>query len=114
MTSSSGGFTWQEKIAAELEAIGGPEKRKGRGKPILFAANDAITPLVTAAAEMRGCSLTSYVRRATFAMIAHDLGLEVSGLTALDPRVGPKGASTVYSDPGGTMYGPWRITGVDL
>ena len=66
--------------------------------------------LVTAA-RRRGISISGYIRRATLAVVAMDLGLEATDLFELDSAITPIGrvGSKPTKDLDGALYGRWEV-----
>lgn len=63
------------------------------------------------AAKARGISISGYIRRATLAHVAMDLGMEATDLFALDLAITPIGrrGSLPDRDLDGEMYGRWEV-----
>lgn len=70
-------------------------------------------PFLIRAARQRGLSLSSYVRRATLAFVALDLGLDQVDLFKLDAALSPFGqGGNPWSrefDLDGEIYGSWEV-----
>lgn len=60
------------------------------------------------ASRQRRLSPAAYVRRATMAMICHDLGVPLSEAVKHDPRMSRENGYPVL-DESGTGFGPWEI-----
>lgn len=104
-------FNWRDVIQADLEAL--PTAKD----PV--RTDDLTTQVVLRApigqklieqAEKRGVSRASYVKRAVMAMLALDLGVRLSTLTAVDPKV-VRGTGFPIQDERGTAFGPWELEG---
>jgi len=109
---------WRENALARVRA----RQRKTRvstkrNNPTCISYDDPFRVFLNEAADRRDISISAYIRRATAAFIAHDLGLpftEVVRHTAMPkPRNPvqmefPKGLS--YDD--GRGMGPWLIEGL--
>lgn len=63
------------------------------------------------AARKRGISLSGYIRRATMAVVAMDLGLEARDLFGLDAAITPIGriGAPPTRDLDGELYGRWEV-----
>lgn len=72
---------------------------------------DAAYLLLRRCALEREIAVASYIRRATYAMMAHDLGVAVTDLLADDPRV-QRYTGAVISDAEGVKFGSWQIEGL--
>lgn len=69
--------------------------------------------LVKRAAEKRGMSMSSYVRRSAMAFVCFDLGLDWRETMAGDRGAAKIGKSYVEGgETGGDGFGPWRIEGL--
>jgi hypothetical protein len=70
-------------------------------------------PFLVRAAKARGISISGYIRRATLAHVAADLGMDPLDLFALDAAITPIGrrGAPPSRDLDGILYGDW---GVDL
>lgn len=63
------------------------------------------------AARLRGISISGYIRRATMALVAMDLGLEPRELFEKDIAIAPIGrrGATASKDLDGELYGRWEV-----
>lgn len=70
-----------------------------------------VHPFLVKAAQKRGISLAGYIRRATLALIAMDLGLNLRDLLELDAAVTPigKNGTLPTKDLDGELYGTWEV-----
>lgn len=68
-------------------------------------------PFLVRAARARGISISGYIRRATLAMVALDLGLEATDLFELDVAIAPIGRTgeKPSRDLDGALYGRWEV-----
>lgn len=70
-----------------------------------------VHPFVVRAARQRNISLAGYIRRATLALAAMDLGMEVEELLELDAAVTMfgNGGAKPSKDLDGKRHGLWRV-----
>ena len=97
-------------MKAAINAL--PTSRTGKAQNLVKTQTDfRVGPFgaVVLAAQGRKMSLSSYMRRAIYAMAAHDLGLPVSDLISRDPRVARETGFAI-DDPDGVKFGPWGIS----
>lgn len=100
---------WREIVSAEVDAIPSVKQRGAAG--IAQQGTDFRAPvheMLIARARERRIAPGSYVRRATMAMLAHDLNLPLSYLLELDPRMSRETGFGVR-DREGTAFGRWEI-----
>jgi hypothetical protein len=73
-------------------------------------------PFLVEAARKRGISLTGYIRRATMAHVAMDLGLEAVDLFDKDLSIAPIGrrGGPPTKDLDGERYGRWEVQPHDV
>lgn len=107
MTDSSSSGRWREVILDELDA-----QPAGRAVATVgLAYPPHWSPLLIAAAEKRGLSLSAYVRRAAFAFVVSDLGLDWIELMRDEPRIRQLGEFSADPERAeGFGYGAWKIT----
>lgn len=67
--------------------------------------------LVGRAARGRRMTVESYLRRAAYAMAAHDLDIPVTDILEIDPSV-TRRESVVVQDADGSRFGSWEIEGL--
>lgn len=83
------------------------------GRELNVTAGKTLKAAVGEAAEKRGMSRTSYMRRAIAAFVAHDLGTTPAKLLEDGPRAAPSGTTLPPKDAppedGVTGFGPWKI-----
>lgn len=72
-----------------------------------------VAPLLAKAAELRGMSVSAYLRRAGLAFVAADLGIPLEDLLRNEPatRLRTEGPKTNRSD-AGEGHGLWKIGGL--
>lgn len=83
-----------------------PERPERLGSSVQLSRR--VYKTIARAATARRMHLSSYIRRAAYAMAAKDLGIPLSDILALDPYVSRETGHRV-SDPKGTKFGPWEI-----
>lgn len=96
-------------LEADIDAL--PRARRNARRGAVRADFDIpIAPFsaIRAAANGRRLSTMAYIKRAAYAMAAADLGLSVTDLLALDPRVARENGFAV-EDPAGTKFGSWDV-----
>lgn len=113
-----GGADWRSTLKDQVAATASAAEGKGissvyRISRVAFSVD--AHPFLRRAAEKRGISLSGYIRRATMAFVARDLGLPARDLFELDAapvpfdqtrRNWPRGH--VPKDLDGEMYGTWE------
>lgn len=99
-----------ETLRAEIAAL--PAKRGSRGTVVTTDFLSGAYGRVIAAAKARRMSVPAYIRRATYAMAAHDLGIDVLDLLRDDPRCSRENGVAI-PDPEGVKYGPWSISSLN-
>lgn len=102
-------INWRDAVAADVDAL--PERRSTTPKDSTKVTVDfrgGVYGFLLEAARSRRLSVAAYVRRATMAMVAHDIGAGVRALTRLDPRMSRENGFGV-SDPEAEIFGPWEI-----
>lgn len=107
---------WEERLLAMVRD--GKEstvrgKNKSRPSRLYAVCDEEMTALVTAAARRRGLTVSAYIRRATSAFVAQDLGLPFEDVVRFGPRATPFGqtvtAKTGITNDDGTGYGSWKV-----
>lgn len=96
-------------LEADIDAL--PRTRRSeRVNAVRMDVDFLLAPysIIRAAAHERRLSVTAYVRRATYAMACHDLGIPLSEALTRDPRVARENGFGV-DDPEGTIFGSWEI-----
>lgn len=105
---------WQQRIldgltvrAAEANARSYGTSATNRISRVGFSTD--VHPYFVRAAQGRGISLSGYIRRATLAMVARDLGMDPVDLFMLDTAIAPIGrrGDTPTKDLDGALYGTW-------
>lgn len=69
-------------------------------------------PYLVRAAQARGMSISGFIRRATMAVVAADLGIDPEEIFLLDTPVTPPGLSGRWQstrDLDGELFGQWRF-----
>jgi hypothetical protein len=68
-------------------------------------------PFLVEAARKRGISISGYIRRATMALVAMDLGLQATDLFEKDIAITPIGrrGAPPSRDIDGALYGRWEV-----
>jgi hypothetical protein len=89
----------REVLRAEIAAL--PGRKGSRGTTVAVDFRSGAYGALIAAAKARRMSVPAYIRRAAYAMAAHDLGIDVRDLFVRDPRVSRE-----------TKFGSWAITGL--
>lgn len=105
----SGPPNWRDMVRADVAAL--PDSRRPRESDLVKATTDfrlGAHTAVTQAARLRGVTVAAYLRRAAYAMAAHDLGLGLHELTSRDDRMA-NGTGYSIPDPHGTRFGVWEI-----
>lgn len=97
---------WLESILADVAALPESAERSDVTQGTTMAPE--VHKMLVKRARERRISPASYVRRATMAMLAVDLGIPFSDLLALDPRM-TRETGYAVTDPDGTAFGPWEI-----
>lgn len=100
---------WRDSVRAALDSV--PDARQNRRRGAEAVTTDFLPGgygAIVRAAKARRLSLAAYVRRAAYAMAAHDLGLPLSDLIDRDPRMS-RDTGFAVEDPDGTKFGPWEI-----
>lgn len=107
---------WRELMRDQLNVTAEERiaRQRDHGKAISisrvgFAA--AVQPLLVAAAQRRGISIAGYIRRATMAFVAHDLGLDPVDIFEQDMAPSPYARGGMHSskDLDGELFGQWKV-----
>lgn len=108
---------WREIVRDQLNVRATERvaaRQRDHGKPIVtsrtgFAA--AVQPLLVEAARRRGISIAGYIRRATMAFVAKDLGLDPIEVFAQDMAPAPyqRGGAHSDRDLDGKRFGQWKV-----
>ena len=73
----------------------------------------AVHPFLVRAAQLRGISISGYIRRATMARVGADLGIDPVELFQMDSAITPlgKGGNPRHPDRDldGALYGRWEV-----
>jgi len=118
-----GGASWRDVIRDQVavQAANTREKSNGSSATIrLSRAHFSVEahPFLVQAAQRRGISISGYVRRATMARVAADLGIDPIELFKLDSAITPLGQGGNPRHPDrdldGALYGRWEVGCDDL
>lgn len=100
---------WRDIARADIDAL--PQSRRPREADLVKASTDFRLGAVSAvqqAAAARGVTLSAFIRRAAYAMAAHDLGIGITELTSRDDRMA-NASGVSMPDPRGDRFGEWEI-----
>lgn len=105
---------WQQRILDGLEVRAAEANSRSYGTSATnrisrVGFSTAAHPYLVRAAQGRTISLSGYIRRATLAMVARDLGMDPKVLFELDAAIAPidrRGAPPT-KDLDGELYGTW-------
>lgn len=109
---------WQDRVLESVFSRPLPKvssNRKGRqaGNHLTLTVGQNFKDLVKLAAEQRGVSTVTYMRRSVAAFIAHDLNITIGDVLGDGPRPQAWGKSGVSRhdapEETGEGYGPWKI-----
>lgn len=105
---------WRDLVRDQLEVSKAQARKSTTGSPVAVSRvgfAPAVQPFLVAAAKRRGISIAGYIRRATMAFVARDLGLDPIQLFELDLAPAPygKGGSDAIRDLDGTVFGSWKV-----
>ena len=102
-------LNWRDIVRADVEGLPESKPSVSEGSAQLQAEiRKPIYALLVERAAERRISVPTYVRRATMAMLAHELGIPFGEFTAIDPRV-TRDTGYPVQDPGGDAFGKWEI-----
>lgn len=107
---------WREivadQIAVKANEAKATQKRDHGQRPAISRVGfaPAVMPMLIRAARERGISIAGYIRRATMAFVAKDLGIDPVELFAADMAPSPYGQGGMQSDRDldGSRYGTWK------
>lgn len=100
---------WRDVVKADVESLPTAKARSAGGAlQITSDMMPGVHRLLVKAAMDRRLSLSAYVRRATMAMIAQDLGRPLAELVTMDPRMSRETGYPIRDDDG-TAFGVWEI-----
>ena len=108
---------WREIVADQLTVAAknrAAQQRRDHGtRPSIsrVGISPKVMPLLVRAARLRNISLAGYIRRATMAFVAHDLGLNPVEIFEQDMAPSPYGRGGMFSDKDldGALYGQWKV-----
>jgi hypothetical protein len=110
------GATWRDLISglASAQSLDVATRNKGASDTAHISRVGflrAAHHFLVLAARKRGISLSGYIRRATLAVVAMDLGLEATDLFELDAGITPIGrvGAKPSKDLDGKLYGRWEV-----
>lgn len=109
------GADWRSMIKDQVAVKAADTRERNRGASqtanisrVGFSAN--VQPHLVRAAKRRGISISGYIRRATMAVVAMDLGFKATDLFDSDVMITPVGRNGAPSkDLDGTLYGRWEV-----
>lgn len=99
----------RDTLRAEIAAL--PTRRASDPPNAAAVSVDMLLPaysVVIEAAKARRMSIPAFVRRAAYAMAAHDLDIDLVAVLARDPRL-TRDTGFAIVDPDGTKLGVWEI-----
>ena len=110
--------SWRDRLRDQAE-VNAAETRKNHAGASQTANisrvgfSSLVHPFLVRACRQRGISVAGYIRRATLARVAADLGLTATDLFALDVGITPIGriGSRPTKDLDGALYGRWEVDG---
>lgn len=97
---------WQQRLEDAMEQASMPRYLVQAQLP------EEYRPLVTRAAAMRGIPVGAYARRALFAFIAYDLGIDFLELAVAEPAI-VESEGLPPRKLRGKGFGSWRIRKLD-
>ena len=112
------GTGWRDIIRDQVAAQAQETREKTRASSadirlsrIHFAV--AVHPFLVRAAQLRGISISGYIRRATMVRVGADLGIDPVELFQMDSAITPlgKGGNPRHPDRDldGALYGRWEV-----
>jgi len=109
------GASWRDMVKDQVAVKAAETREKHNGASqtanisrVGFSVN--VHPHLVRAAKRRGISISGYIRRATLAVVAMDLGFKATDLFDSDTLVTPPGGRGAPSkDLDGTLYGRWEV-----
>ncbi len=116
----AGNDGWRQVVADAVEVRAADTARKNRGASdhaniSRVGFGSEAHPYIVRAAKKRGISVSGYIRRATAAMAALDLGLDPKEIFEKDVAITPIGriGAKPSKDLDGELYGTWEVVFVD-
>jgi 2-keto-3-deoxy-6-phosphogluconate aldolase len=111
-----GGDGWRDMVrdAVAVQAAEVTERHPGASADLRIS-RVGLSPeahrFIVEAARRRGISISGYIRRASLAVAAMDLGLDPKDLFALDIGIAPIGrrGAPPSKDLDGELYGDWAV-----
>lgn len=109
------GADWRSVLRDRVQVKAATTREEQKAASNIFrisrvAFSVAAHPFLVRAAAKRGISLSGYIRRATMAFVARDLGLNQLDLFEIDAGVTPVGRRGAPSkDLDGALYGTWEV-----
>lgn len=113
-----GGAGWRDILRDQVavQAESAREKSNGNSATIRLSRihfSVEVHPFLVLAAQQRGISISGYIRRATMARVAADLGIDPTKLFLLDSAITPLGQGGNPRHPDrdldGEKYGRWEV-----
>lgn len=106
---------WREIVRDQVNVKGAETRRRSAGASHTTSVSRVgfsprVQPFLVRAAQLRGISIAGYIRRATMAFVAKDLGIDPIELFTADMAPSPYGRGGKHSDRDldGTRYGTWK------
>lgn len=105
---------WQQKVLNRVlsKSLATNPNKKRHGNSLYMHVGWRLKELLNIAAQKRGCSKSTYMRRAIAGYLAHDLDMDIAEVLEDGPRPCAWGATGAHeSDPqdDAKSYGNWRI-----
>lgn len=107
---------WRQVVIDQLDVRGAEVRKRSSGASQSTSVSRVgfspkVQPLLVQAARARGISIAGYIRRATMAFVAKDLGLDPIQLFEQDMAPSPYGRGGTKSDRDldGKRYGHWKV-----
>lgn len=113
----AGGDGWRDMIRDSVAARAAEaRKRSTRGSQTTNISRVGFSvdaqPYLVRAARARGMSVSGYIRRATMAVVAMDLGIDPLEIFAVDTPLTPPGMNGRWQstlDLDGELFGRWEV-----
>lgn len=109
------GAGWREIVGDQLNVRAADTAERRLSRPAVVVSRvgfaPAVQPVLVMAAQARGISIAGYIRRATMAHVAMDLGLDPIELFEKDMAPSPAGRGGQWSDKDldGEKFGQWKV-----
>lgn len=103
------GIDWRDVVKADVEALPESILRVPAGSvAVNVRLKGDVYALLDQAAKKRALLPSSYARRAVLAMLAHEMGVPLAELTAMEPALA-RDTGYAISTPDPEAFGPWEI-----